>query len=397
MIALLLACTDPDGTGGDTAADTAAVPGDSLGEVVEMATTEAGVAATFEEPGTYIVVLFSAATEQDTYYGYADRAEEAAASTAPDPLPVLPAEDLPAVSYAAVGEHRTFTVYDGSAWVDVDAEAVEVTDQLVVWNDVTTVNPLGDIPSDTLDGVLASFEDIVIPRTEQVFEEISDVDASGKIDVLVSFTVNDYGAVAYVTWCDLADLSGCGGRSNGGETIYMGIPDPESTYSSSDAIVEIWAHEVNHLVYAWHKYVQTGETGARENVYLTEGMSELAQDLTGYNNGNQYIWASAIDMRDFYGNEDYSTQGVSINDFLRGNSYYSARRDGPLRGGGYLFLRYLFEQAGGFTVGADGSLTDAGGIAFLHDWFASPELGTDCVEALTERPVEDVAFDWYTA
>ena len=396
MILLLTGCVDmvwPDEKPEvDDVADT-----DPLGEIIEMETTATGVSATFEEAGTYIVVLFSAAEEQNTTYGYAHRAEAAAEAVPSDPPPEREPDADPPVVYATVGDLRSFTVYDGDAYVDVEAEATHVTDELVVWNDLTTVNPLGDIPADTLDGVLSSFESLVLPRTRQVFGEESDVEGSGKLDVLVSFTVNEYGAVAYVTWCDLGDLAGCGGRSNGSETIYMGIPDPTSDYSSANAITEIWAHELNPLVYASHKYLGNDQLDARENIYLTEGMSELAQDLTGFNNGNQYIWASAIDMRDFYGHEDYSTQGVSLNDFLRGSSYYDARRDGPLRGGAYLFLRYLFEQAGAMEIHEDGSFTDLGGMAFLHDWLAAPELGPDCVEALTGRPVEDVAFDWFTA
>lgn len=400
MIPLLLAlaCTSetPDDTSG--AVDTADTGTGGLDSpILELETTTDGVRGTFEEPGTYVVVLFSAATQPNTFYGYADRAGAAVEAEPVEPPPPRVEEPEVPVVYANVGDLRTFQVYDGSSYVTVEAEATHVTDELVIWNDLTTVNPLGDIPSETLDEVVQKYEDLVLPRTRQVFGEESDVDASGKIDALISFTVNEYGPVAYVTWCDLGDLKGCGGRSNGGETVYMGIPDPESDYASPNAIVEIWAHETNHLVYAWNKYLENDQAQAEENIYLTEGMSELAQDLTGFNNGNQYIWASAIDMREFYGDEDFSTQGLSINDFLRGDSGYSAKRDGPLRGGGYLFLRYLFEQAGGMEVGADGTLTDAGGMAFLHEWFAAPELGPECVEVLTGRPVEDVAFDWYTA
>ncbi len=399
MIPLLLlaACSSAPTDTGPTGDDTGPAVDDGLGDVFDLETTADGVSGEFTEPGTYIVVLFSAATEENTKYGYGEKASEAAESAPMEPLPEDDAEPAIPVAFAAEGDHRTFEVYDGSGYTTIDAEAVKVTDELVIWNDLTTFNPLGDIPTETLDGVVGNFEDIVLPRTRQVFGEESDVDESGKVDVLISFTVDDYGPVAYVSWCDIGDLAGCNGHGNGGETIYMGIPDPSSDYSSANAIVEIWAHEMNHLVYAWHKYVGNTQEDAQENIYLTEGMSELAQDLTGYNNGNQYIWASAIDMRDFYGDEDFSTQGVSINDFLRGGGGYDSKRDGPLRGGGYLFLRYLFEQAGGFTVNADGSFTDNGGIAFLHDWFDAPELGPDCVEALTGRPVEDVAFDWYTA
>ncbi|MFZ5476475.1 MAG: hypothetical protein ACOZNI_06820 [Myxococcota bacterium] len=401
LLVLAAACTgEPDPKDGDptTGDDTGTTDGTvDVGDLFDMETTDEGVTATFEEPGTYVVILFSESVRQDTFYGYGDAAGTEAVTGEPDPLPEPHVPDAPAPSYAEVGDTRTFEVSDGSGYVTVEAEAVEVSDELVIWNDVTTVNPLGDIPSETLDGVTGMFEEIVLPRTRQVFGDESDVDGGGKIDALISFTVNDYGAVAYVTWCDIGTVAGCGTRSNGSEIIYMGIPEPDGNYGTDTAIVEIWAHELNHLVYAWHKYLSNGVTDRGENVYLTEGMSELAQDLTGFNNGNQYIWAAAIDMRDVYDDEDYSIQGVSLNDVLRGEGYYDAQRDGPLRGAGYLFLRYLFEQAGGFVVEDDGTLVDAGGMAFLHDWFDSPELGPDCVEATTGRDVLDVAMDFYTA
>lgn len=279
----------------------------------------------------------------------------------------------------------------------MDAVADSVTDNLVIWRDITTENPLGDIDPTTLTDVADMFDHIVLPRTRAVFGQESDVEGSGRIDVLLSYTVNSYGAVAYVSTCDIAALFGCGGYGNDSEIIYMGYPDPASSYSSANAIVEVWAHEFNHLVYSYHKLVLNDQEDAQENIYVTEGMSELAQDLTGFNNGNQYIWASAIDMRDYYGGEDYSIQGVSLNDFLRGSGYYDLERDGPLRGGAYLFLRYLFEQAGGMTVADDGTQTDSGGMAWVQSWFDAAELGPDTVVATTGRDPVDVAFDWYTA
>ncbi len=387
----LLGCPPKDDDTADTA-DTSALP---VGSIFDMDTTDAGVSAEFAEPGRYIVILFSQAEQLDTSYGYGSQATAAKRVGQPDPSPAFAhgrgseATRMPDI--------REFTVWNGSTAVTIEAEVDQLTDELVIWRDITTENPLGDIEEETFDGIVEKFEDVVIPRTEQAFGPISDVDGSGHIDVLISYTVNQYGAVAYVSQCDIGDVFGCGSWGNGGEIIYMGYPDPESSYSSANAITEIWAHELNHLVYAWNKYLQNGLYNAEENIYLTEGFSELAQDLTGFNNGNQYIWAAAIDMREFYEDEDYSTQGISINDVVRGSGYYDYDRDGPLRGAAYLFLRYLFEQQGGMIVNADGSLEDAGGMAWLHDWFTRPELGAECVEATTDRELLDLAMDWYTA
>lgn len=177
----------------------------------------------------------------------------------------------------------------------------------------------------------------------------------------------------------------------------MGIPDPDSGHGSANGIVETVAHEFAHLIYAWHKFILLDQPDARENVYVTEGMSALAQDLTGYNNGNQWVWGAALDLSDLYGSRDYSVDGLSVNDLLRGSATYSSTRDGTLRGGAYLLLRYIFEQQGGMEVLDDGDFVDLGGIAWLHRWFDGPELGPDAVEATQGVPFWDLILDWYTA
>jgi hypothetical protein len=48
-------------------------------------------------------------------------------------------------------------------------------------------------------------------------------------------------------------------------------------------------------------------------------------------------------------------------------------------------------------VNEDGSLEDAGGMAWIQDWFTIPELGVDNVPATTGRELLDVTMDWYTA
>jgi hypothetical protein len=267
---------------------------------------------------------------------------------------------------------------------------------LTVWNDLTTPNEIGVLDEQTVQGVIDNFNGFVLDRERQVFGEESDVDGNGQIDLLISYAVNQYGAVAYVTQCDIGRTAGCGDRGNDAEVIYLGVPDPEDPYGTVNGISETVAHELNHLIYGWHKYVAQGQPDEDENIYLTEGMSALAQDLTGYNNGNQYVWAAALDAEQYLGDGN-SIDAVSVNDFLRGTGYYDNERDGPLRGAAYLYLRYLFEQMGGMSVDGTGAFTDNGGIAFLHDWFDAPELGNDTVEATTGRAVKDVTMDWYTA
>ena len=397
-----LACTPPDPDASDKPRD----PVDSgepvgplvlePGDVADLDVAEDGaVSVDLAQDGSYILVLFSTAEAEGTFYGYGDHAGDEARAIPGDPLPPTP--EIATVSSFDVGDLRTFSVWNGNRSVTIEAEATQITGAVVLWEDRTTPNEIGSVDATVLEGVLESFEDIILVRERQIFGQESDVDGGGQIDLLLSYTVNQYGPVAYVTWCDIGAENGCGRSGNGSEVIYLGIPDPDSSYSSVNGISETVAHELNHLIYAWHKYILNDQADASENIYLTEGMSALAQDLTGYNNGNQYVWGAALDGVEVYGNEDASVQGLSINDFLRGDGYYDEERDGTLRGGAYLFLRYLFEQAGGFEVKRSGELVDAGGMAWVQSWFDAPELGPDAVVATTGKDVIDVAEDWYTA
>ncbi|MBN2361976.1 MAG: hypothetical protein JXR83_21170, partial [Deltaproteobacteria bacterium] len=343
--------------------------------------------------GSYVVILVSTAEQQGTLYGYGPNAPKSRRTESPDPLPPpRPGPDpSPKIN---VGDTRSFVVDNGSRLVTIQAAATAVTSHFVLWEDLTTPNEIGSVDRALVDQVLADLASVVVPREEQLFGAVSDVDADGRIGVVLSYTVNQYGARAYVNWCDIIDDAGCGLAGNGGEFVYLAIPDPADHASSVNGIVETVAHELSHLIYAYHKLALAGAAGG-ENIYVTEGMSALAQDLTGYNNGNQYVWAAAIATYDQ--TQQQSTQQLSINDLLRGTSYYSRERDGALRGGSYLLLRYLFEQQGGMAISARGVYSDLGGIDWLHRWHDSPDQGVAAVERTTGRDIRDVALDWYTA
>jgi hypothetical protein len=87
---------------------------------------------------------------------------------------------------------------------------------------------------------------------------------------------------------------------------------------------------------------------------------------------------------------------LSLNDLFRGTGYYDLARDGSLRGGAYLFLRYLFEQQGGMEVQSDGAFTDLGGIAWIRGFFSVPETGVEAVEITTGADFQDLALDFWT-
>ena len=404
MLLFVLACTasesvDSIGKTNDTAdsgAGSHPTTDLAVGGIAEVDGASGEVTVTVANAGTYILALVSLAEDQGASFGYGASADAAVRRTPPDPVPALPPRRAPPMAAANVGDERTFTVYDGSAWQTITAKATAVSDTAVLWEDQTTPNEIGTVDEATVEGVLTALSGIVLPRERANFGAESDVDTDGKLAILLSYTVNQYGAVAYVSQCDIGHSAGCGNAGNDAEVVYVGIPDPDDKYGTVAGITETVAHELNHLIYGWHRFVGPGRGNASENIYITEGMSALAQDLTGYNNGNQYVWAAALDATDALG-PYASTDSVSVNDFLRGDGYYDTDRDGTLRGASYLFLRYLFEQAGGISVDAVGSQTDAGGMGFLHAWFDADPLGADTVEAASGIPLETAILDWYTA
>lgn len=112
----------------------------------------------------------------------------------------------------------------------VTGRAVAVTDEVIVWEDQTTPNGLGSVDQAILDGVLLNLETLILPRERMVFGFESDVDANRRIEILLSYTVNQYGAVAYVTQCDIGRVSGCGTSASPTPTRY---PTPSNSTRAS--------------------------------------------------------------------------------------------------------------------------------------------------------------------
>jgi hypothetical protein len=100
--------------------------------------------------------------------------------------------------------------------------------------------------------------------------------------------------------------------------------------------------------------VQKGEAAPQFELFLDEGLSHLSESLCGFgqSGGNVYF----------------------VNSYLKESENYSfcasdvfGREDSTQRRGAVcLFLYWLFQKAGGASWNEDGSITDGGGISFLH-------------------------------
>jgi hypothetical protein len=300
---------------------------------------------------------------------------------APPPPPAPPPDP---------GDTVQFQIDATSGLVTIDASVLHVSSSLVVCLDKTT-DPSLELEPTLLQEISDGFEDIALPRLRDFFGQESDVNSDGHVTLLFSPLVADL-ATAYVNPYDLVtdpELRPAGVAANDQELIYITPPqllDPHM--ATARAILETVSHEFQHAIYFYRKYLLNDQLGGIESIYVTEGLSGLAQDLSGYHAGIFFINKSALDSWDL----------MSVNDLVRsGGAYFSDRPE--LYGGAYLLMRYLFDQAGGETLLQDGmvDLSGSPGASWLRSLVDSPLLGEASIEAASGQAVSSVATDWFTA
>jgi hypothetical protein len=175
------------------------------------------------------------------------------------------------------------------------------------------------------------------------------------------------------------------------------VPDPGADFGSVphqlDDTVEnikiILAHEFQHAIYFYRKYVLNNVTTKSENPYITEGLSALAQDLTGYQAGNLFVTMAALQNIDVISTPSLTNKAIT--------AYVQQPYDGYLRGGAYLINRYLYDLAGGDTLDSAGTPTDKGGIKWLRAFVDSAEAGDALYEKSTGLTLPMLIEQFWTA
>lgn len=255
-------------------------------------------------------------------------------------------------SAVRVGDRKTFTMRFDDGHRAVPARVVAVGDATVVWADVSEEHP-AELDAAFASEFLEDFERIILRRGRQIFGVESDVDGDGRIALLFSPLTNR-AAVAFFSACDLRPS--CKG-SNAAEVLYLTPPNAiRPPYNTPRAIKEILAHELEHLLHHRHKVLDNDLAADPDSAYMLEGFGALAQDVTGLQAGNLYVTKAGLDQ----------IEAVSLTDVLRESTDYDRDRDGPMRGGAYLFVRWLYDRAGGDAAGADGAIEDRGGPSLVR-------------------------------
>lgn len=292
-----------------------------------------------------------------------------------------PTDEPPSGTAPAVGTKRSL-IANGET---IDAEVYAVSPTAVVWADTTAAHP-AKLDKAFVDAFLADWDKVILPRERAVFGMESDLDGDGRIGLV--FTPLTYTtAVAYFFGCDLKEsLAGCP-TGNKGEFLYLTPPDVIAPpYNTPNAMKEILAHELAHLIHFNRKVLRNALVDQPDSGYMSEGLGALAQDVSGYQSGNLYVTLAGLQQIDQF----------SLTDVFDDRASYDTKRDGPMRGGSYLFARWLYDRGGGDEARADGTIANKGGPAFVRALTDAKESVAAAVATVGKANVADVTMDFYT-
>ncbi len=249
------------------------------------------------------------------------------------------------VRYSTLGTTRTFKVLNSfsnsSSYDTVTAELRYANDYFEFYVDERNDAALDDTDLEAIADQFAA----TIPLERSMFGDESDVNGDDKFAVLFTQSVNELGGssggmvTGFFYAVDLFDSTSYP-VSNEMEIYYTFVPDPSGDYGSavtkSFALSNIYPgvlpHEYQHMISFNMHYNVNG--GSAEVGWLNEGLSHLAEDIHS---------ATDADFMEFTGDENparVETYLESIDSicFTCGTSLSQ-------RGGSYLFVRYLYEQA----------------------------------------------------
>ncbi|MFV1986679.1 MAG: hypothetical protein ACC682_05335 [Gemmatimonadota bacterium] len=272
--------------------------------------------------------------------------------------------------------------------VEADGSLATCTSQSRVTGRVRAVGPHFAIVEDTLVAgpftstdfaeLLAEIETVAYPVDSAYFGTPHDIDANGRVILLMSGEVNRLGAAGFFTSSDLALKEDCP-TSNEGEVLWMLAPDPARQFGFDPIptdlirarIAGVVVHELQHLIHLERRvYESGGGLDSADLVWLNEGLSHIAEEVAG-------LFAGGLRTGQNYALPDLPTsegrerfERYHLNDFRFMREYFQDTGGVPLlldgqvtrgqlqkaRGFGYLFLRWLADQyAGGGAPGLVGT------------------------------------------
>jgi len=249
------------------------------------------------------------------------------------------------IKTATVGSTETFNVLsslsNSSTGASVTAELRVQNDDISLYVDVRDESTLSNAD---LEELLNKFSS-VIDDERNLFGNESDVNGDGRVSVLFTREVNKLGGssggmiTGFFYAVDLFTKSKYS-ISNEREIFYTYVPDSSgehgSAVSKSFSLQNIYpgvmVHEFQHMISFNQHYFLHG--GSSETGWVNEALSHLAEDIYSINSNN-YMEETGL--------ENFAR--VARFQSSIDNTCFTCGTSLKQRGGSYLFLRYLYEQA----------------------------------------------------
>jgi hypothetical protein len=240
-----------------------------------------------------------------------------------------------------VGETKPFRVLStmGSitTYTEVNGKLRLASGDLHIYVDQTAEALVTD---EDLEKLADDFEGIALPRERELFGDESDINFDGHISILMTCVLNRMATAGGIVTGfffpgDLYQRSTANPASNAQEIFYTMVPDPKGDCGASpisksfvidNILPGVLAHEYQHMASFNQHLLRNG--GPTEEPWLNECLAHLAEDLTGF------------------GKENPSRAKLFLNQPAKTPIIPPTSPTLAERGGCYLFLRYLYEQAG---------------------------------------------------
>jgi immune inhibitor A len=219
-----------------------------------------------------------------------------------------------------VGEMRKFWKLDvdTNKYKQTDARLEYVTPHLYFW-----IEEGVDFDRTELEKLAEEFETKIYPTNREIFGSESTPGVDGDKHLTVLFARGLGGVGGYFSSTDTLTQQ-VEPYSNEAEMFYLSA---DYTYLDDVFTYGVLAHEFQHMIH-WN-------IDRNESAWVTEGLSELAVELNGYDTGGfTYLFAYNPDIQlNFWPGND---QGDSA----------------PHYGAAYLFMRYLYQRFGESAIQA---------------------------------------------
>lgn len=262
-----------------------------------------------------------------------------------------------AVKGLSTGSSRDFKVLSsfsgGSSYNTITATLRYQTSHFNFYVDARDAASLSDAE---IMAMADHFDNYIDPE-RGLFGIESDVDGDGKFNILLTEEVNKLGGssggiiTGFFYAVDLFNASRYV-QSNETEVFYSFVPDPNGTvgtaisksFAISNILPSVMPHEYQHMINFNEHYFVNG--GSPELSFLNEGLSHLAEDIYSINSDG-YMEETGVENPARVSGYLANIDNLCI---VCGSSLYQ-------RGGSYLMLRYLYEQAelGNLTGASDGN------------------------------------------